>query len=455
MKQLKYRAMTMAAILMMAVNALAQEADNVIDEIIWVVGDEAILRSEVEAERKRMLYQGEKIDGDPYGLIPEQMAIQKLFLNQAILDSIEVSDEQVEAQVEQQINLYIQQAGSREKLEEYMEKSLNEIRQDWRTQSKNMNIMQEMQRHLTEDVAPTPSEVRHFYEKLPKDSIPFVATQVEVQIIALQPKISQQTIDAIKNRLRDFTHRVTSGESSFSMLAVMYSEDPGSAPLGGELGFKGRASFVPEFSAAAFQLTDPNKVSKIVETEFGYHIIQLIERRGDRANFRHILLTPKVSNKELAESRNVLDSVRMDIDSAKISFEEAARWVSSDKSTRNSQGLMTSERTGTARQFMDELPAEVARVVDKLKVGEVSRPFNMKDPKTGRDQVAIVRLKNRIEAHKATYYDDYQTLKELYHEELCNRIIEDFIREKQKETYVKIKPGWEKYEFKYPGWTSR
>ncbi|MDO4496460.1 MAG: peptidylprolyl isomerase [Bacteroidales bacterium] len=455
MKNLKYRAMAFVATLMTAVVGMAQEVDNVIDEIIWVVGDEAILRSEVEAERKRMLYQGEKMDGDPYGLIPEQMAIQKLFINQAILDSIEVSDEQVEQQVEQQLNLYIQQAGSKEKLEEYMEKTIPQIRQEWRTQSKNQMIVMEEQRFLTEDVAATPSEVRHFYERLPQDSIPYIATQVEVQIVALQPKISQQTIDGIKNRLRDFTQRVTSGESSFSMLAVMYSEDPGSAALGGELGFKGRGAFVPEFSAAAFQLTDPNKVSKIVETEFGYHIIQLIERRGDRANFRHILLTPKVSAKELSESRNVLDSVRMDIDSAKISFEEAARWISSDKNTRYSQGLMTSERTGTARQFMDELPAEVARVVANMKVGEVSMPFNMKDPKTNRDQVAIIKLKNRIEAHKATYYDDYQTIKDLYEESQREKIIENFIREKQKETYVRIKPGWEKYDFKYPGWTSK
>lgn len=454
MKNMKYRAISAFATLLMVVNAFAQDVDNVIDEIIWVVGDEAILRSEVESERKRMLYQGEKLDGDPYGLIPEQMAIQKLFLNQAILDSIEVSDEMVEQNVEAQINAYIQQAGSREKLEEYLEKSISDIRQEWRTQSKNQSIVAEMQRHLTQDVVTTPSEVRHFYEKLPSDSIPYIATQVEVQIIALQPKISQQTIDGIKNRLREFTQRVTSGESSFSMLAVMYSEDPGSAPLGGELGFKGRAAFVPEFSAAAFQLTDPNKVSKIVETEFGYHIIQLIERRGDRANFRHILLTPKVSSKELAESRNLLDSVRMDIDSAKVTFEDAVRWVSSDKTTRNSQGLMTSDK-GTARQFMDELPAEVARVIDKMKVGEVSKPFNMKDPKTGRDQVAIVKLKNRIEAHKATYYDDYQVLKDLYEDQLCERIIDNFIREKQRETYVKIKPGWEKYDFKYPGWTSR
>ncbi|MBQ0056622.1 MAG: peptidylprolyl isomerase [Bacteroidales bacterium] len=443
--------LTLSAMLCAGIS-LAQEADNVIDEVIWVVGDEAILRSEVEQERKRMLYQGQRIDGDPYAVIPEQMAIQKLFINQAITDSIEVTDEEVDRQVDMQINMFVQQIGSKEKLEEYLEKPMNEIRSEFRTNIKNQNIVQKMRMHLTEDVSPTPSEVRAYFEKLPSDSIPFIQTQVEVQIITLQPKIPQQVIDGIKNRLRDYTQRVVNGESEFSTLAILYSEDPGSAPLGGELGFKGRNAFVPEFSAAAFQLSDPKKVSKIVETEFGYHIIQLIERRGDRANFRHILLTPRVSSKELTEARGMLDTLKMELDSAKFTFEEAARHLSSDKSTRNSSGLMTSERTGTARQFMDELPSEVARVVSNMSVGEVSQPFSMKDPKTGRDQVAIVKLKNRIDGHKATYYEDYQTVKELYQTYLEEKIIDDFIRAKQKETYCRIKPGWEKYEFEYPGW---
>ena len=431
---------------------MAQEAENIIDEIIWVVGDEAILRSEVENERKRMLYQGEKIDGDPYGVIPEQMAIQKLFINQAIIDSIEVSDEQVEAQVDAQMNMFIAQIGSKEKLEEYLEKPISQLRSEWRTGIRNNGIMQQMQKKLVEDVTITPSEVRLYFERLPKDSIPFIETQVEVQIITLQPQVSKQQVDEIKNRLRDFTNRVNSGESEFSTLAILYSEDPGSAAMGGELGFKAKGAYVPEFSAAAFQLTEPGKVSKVVETEFGYHIIQLIERRGDRANFRHILLTPKVSAKELSDARARIDTLRMDLDSAKFTFEEAARYLSSDKNTRNSGGMMTSERSGAARMTMDELPAEVARVVARMEVGEISKPFVMKDSKTSRDQVAIVKLKRRIPGHKATYYDDYQTVKELYEQHLHQEIIENFIREKQKTTYVRIKPGWEKYDFKYPGW---
>ena len=431
---------------------MAQEAENIIDEIIWVVGDEAILRSEVENERKRMLYQGEKIDGDPYGVIPEQMAIQKLFINQAIIDSIEVSDDQVEAQVDAQMNMFIAQIGSKEKLEEYLEKPISQLRSEWRTGIRNNGIMQQMQQKLVEDVTITPSEVRLYYERLPKDSIPFIETQVEVQIITLQPQVSKQQVDEIKNRLRDFTNRVNSGESEFSTLAILYSEDPGSAAMGGELGFKAKGAYVPEFSAVAFQLTEPGKVSKVVETEFGYHIIQLIERRGDRANFRHILLTPKVSAKELTDARARMDTLRMDLDSAKFSFEEAARYLSSDKNTRNSGGMMTSERSGAARMTMDELPPEVARVVARMEVGEISKPFVMKDSKTSRDQVAIVKLKRRIPGHKATYYDDYQTMKEIYEQHLQQEIIENFIREKQKTTYVRIKPGWEKYDFKYPGW---
>ena len=444
--------MTLAVMLMGGLQLMAQEAENIIDEIIWVVGDEAILRSEVENERKRMLYQGEKIDGDPYGVIPEQMAIQKLFLNQAIIDSIEVSDDQVEAQVDAQMNMFIAQIGSKEKLEEYLEKPISQLRSEWRTGIRNNGIMQQMQQKLVEDVTITPSEVRLYFERLPKDSIPFIETQVEVQIITLQPQVSKQQVDEIKNRLRDFTNRVNTGESEFSTLAILYSEDPGSAAMGGELGFKAKGAYVPEFSAVAFQLTEPGKVSKVVETEFGYHIIQLIERRGDRANFRHILLTPKVRAKELTDARARMDTLRMDLDSAKFSFEEAARYLSSDKNTRNSGGMMTSERTGAARMTMDELPAEVARVVARMEVGEISKPFVMKDSKTSRDQVAIVKLKRRVPGHKATYYDDYQTVKEIYEQHLRQEIIEKFIRDKQKTTYVRIKPGWEKYDFKYPGW---
>lgn len=429
----------------------AQSSANVIDEVIWVVGDEAILRSEVESERKRMLYQGEKIDGDPYCVIPEQIAIQKLFLNQAILDSITVDDEMVNQQVDAQVNMYVAQIGSKAKLEEYMDKSIADIRSEMRTNIRNQSIMSQMRNKLTSDVAVTPAQVREFYKTLPSDSIPYIPTQVEVQIITLKPRIAQSTIDGIKARLRDYTQRIISGESQFSTLAILYSEDPGSAANGGELGFKSKASFVPEFSQAAFQLNDPKKVSKIVETEFGYHIIQLIERRGDRANFRHILLIPKVAEKELRDVRLAMDTLCVQLDSAKFTFEEAAQYLSHDKATRKNGGLMVGQG-GSSRMTMEELPAEVARQINTMKVGDISQPFVMKDSKTSRDIMAIVKLKSRTEGHKATYYDDYQVIKSLYEARLEEEIIENFIRQKQKETYVRIKEGWAKCEFKYPGW---
>ena len=430
--------------------AVAQNASNVLDEIVWIVGDEAILKSDVENQRMRMLYQGEKIEGDPYCAIPEQLAIQKLFLNQAELDSITVSDDQVEMQVDAQVNMYISQVGSKEKLEEYMGKSVADLRQEWRTSIKNQNMVAQVRRKLTEDISVTPAEVRRYFQGLSADSIPYVPTQVEVQIITLQPKVAQSTIDDIKSRLRDYTQRITSGQSQFSTLAILYSEDPGSAAQGGELGFQSRSSYVPEFANVAYQLTDPKKVSKIVETEFGYHIIQLIERRGDRANFRHILLTPKVSAEELREASMAMDTLRQQLDSAKITFEEAARYISSDKDTRNSGGLMNSETNGSRMQ-MDELPAEVARQVSTMKVGEISQPFTIKD-RSGRDKAAIVRLKSRIDGHKATFYDDYQVIKSLYEDHCMEQIVDDFIRRKQRETYVRIKEGWGQCEFKYPGW---
>jgi peptidyl-prolyl cis-trans isomerase SurA len=343
--------------------------------------------------------------------------------------------------------MYISQIGSKEKLEEYMGKSVPDIRQEWRTNIRNQNMVSQVRRKLTEDISVTPAEVRRYFQSLPADSIPFVPTQVEVQIITLQPKIEQATIDNIKSRLRDYTQRITSGQSQFSTLAILYSEDPGSAAQGGEMGFQSRSTFVPEFANVAFQLTDPKKVSKIVETEFGYHIIQLIERRGDRAN---ILLTPEVSDKALNEARLAMDTLKNELDSAKITFEEAARYLSSDKDTRNSGGLMKSEANGSRLQ-MEELPAEVARQINTMKVGDISKPFTMKD-RTGRDKVAIVRLKARYDGHKANFYEDYQVIKSLYEEHCEEQILDDFIRRKQRETYVRIKEGWNQCEFKYPGW---
>lgn len=428
--------------------------DNVIDEVVWVVGDEAILKSEVEEERKRAQYDGRRFDGDPYCVIPEELALQKLFLHQASIDSIEVADADVIRQVDAQINYYISQIGSKEKMEEYFQKPSVQIREDLRASMRDMMVMRKTQQSLMENVKVTPAEVRRYFKNLPEDSIPYVPTQVEVQILTQTPKIADEEVERVKSRLREFTERINAGETQFSTLALLYSEDKGSAAQGGETGFMGRGMLVPEYANVAFNLTDPKKVSKIVESEFGFHIIQLIEKRGDRVNTRHILLKPKVSEEELMASMSRLDSIADDIRHEKFSFDAAAMQLSSDKDTRQNKGLMPNPNTGTSKFEMQELPQEIARAVNTLKVGEISSPFIMVDKK-GKEVCAIVKLKSRVNGHKATLTEDFQTINELVLEKKRSEKLEKWIRDTQANTYIRINEKWRNCDFKYPGWIKR
>ncbi len=425
--------------------------DNVIDQVVWVVGDEAILKSEVEEARLNALYERRKIEGDPYCTIPEEIAIQKLFLNQAKIDSIEVTDAEVIQRVDAQLNWTIQQIGSEEKMEEYFNKTKTQIREQLRQNIRDGLIAQKMQQEIVGDIKLTPADVRNYYNQLPYDSIPYIPTTVEVQIITKEPKVPQKEIDDVKAKLREFTERITSGESSFSTLALLYSEDPGSRVRGGELGFMGRGQLLPEFANVAFNLQDPKKVSKIVETEYGYHIIQLIEKRGDRINCRHILMRPHVPAEAVDSALIGLDSIADNIRNAKYSFDQAAYYISDDKDTRLNNGLMPNPYDNTSRFEMQQLPQEVAREVDKLKVGEISDPFTMLDEK-GKEVCAIIKLKSKIEGHKATLSDDYQRMKALVTAKLGEEKIKEWIKEKLKTTYVRIDPEWRNCEFKYEGW---
>lgn len=430
--------------------------DNVIDEVVWVVGDDAILRSDVESQRLYMLNSGEKLDGDPYCVIPEQMAIQKLYLNQAKIDSVEVPEAQVIQSVEQWMNFVINQIGSKEKVEEYFNKKMPQIKEERTETIREQQIVQEMQRKLVGEIKLTPSEVRKYFNELPQDSLPNIPSTVEVQIITMEPKIPMEEVDAIKSRLREFTEQVTSGEREFSALARLYSEDPESAKRGGELGFTGKALLAPEFANVAFNLNDPKRVSQIVQTEFGYHIIQLIEKRGDRINCRHILLKPKVSDSELTKTLAKMDTLYNDLQANKFSFEEAATFLSADKDTRNNRGLMVNQNyesanNGTPKFEMQELPQEVGKVVYEMKVGEISKPFTMIN-KSQKEVVAIVKLKARTEAHKANLAEDYQALKAIVENKKKEELLNEWIKKQQKTTYVRISDGWKNCDFRYPGW---
>lgn len=431
--------------------------NNVIDEVVWVVGDEAILKSDVESERLNAQYEGRKFDGDPYCIIPEQLAIQKLFLHQAAIDSVEVSEQEVLAQVERRTNWLIDQIGSKEKLEEYYNKTSTQIREMLRENVRDGMTVQRMQQQIVGDIKIVPAEVRRFFKNLPQDSIPFIPTQVEVQIVTLEPKIPQEEIERVKKALRDYTDQVNKGDIAFSTLARLYSEDEASRRRGGELGFMGRGELVPEYANVAFNLQESGKVSKIVESEFGFHIIQLIEKRGDRINTRHILLKPRVEEEDLESSLLRLDSIAKDIRNEKFSFDEAATYISQDKDTRNNHGLMANPVSGTARFEMQDLAQvsqEVAKTVEGLKVGEVSDPFTMLNSK-GKEICAIVKLKARIDGHKATITEDYQRLKSIVQEKLGAEKLDKWIRDKQKHTYVRINENWVKCDFKYPGWVRK
>ena len=434
--------------LMTAMPLVAQ--DNVIDEVLWVVGDEAILKSDVEHARLYFMMQGQQMEGDPYCVIPEQLAIQKLFLHQAAIDSVEVTEQEVLNAVEDELSRRITQIGSKEKMEEYFGKTSTKIREELRETMRDRMVMERMQQTLFQDIKVTPSEVRRGYAQMKETDIPFVPTQVEVQIITQQPEIPIEEIERVKSELRDYTERINSGEAQFSTLAVFYSQDPESARRGGELDFYGRGEMVPEFSAVAFNLTDPNKVSKIVETEFGFHIIQLIEKRGDRIRARHILRKPEVPAESITAALQRLDSIAGDIREGKFTFEEAVA-LSADKNTRKNFGLMSNEMTLSSRFELQELPQEVAKVVYSMKVGEVSEPFVMIDRK-GKEVCAIVKLKSRIEGHKATPTDDFQVVKDVMVAKMKEQKLEEWIKGKQKTTYVRINGEWCDCEFQYPGW---
>lgn len=428
--------------------------NNVAEEVAWVVGDEPIYKSEIEEQYMQMQYERTPMNGNPYCTIPERLAIEKLFLHQAKIDTVKVQDAMVIQQADSRINYFIANLGSKEKVEEYFRKPLPELKESMIDLIRNQYTVQEVQKNLTKNVKPTPSDIRKYFSGLSVDSVPFIPRQVEVQIIKLHPLIPQQEIDDVKARLRDYANKVNSGESDFSTLAILYSED-GSSVYGGEIGFKGKADLVPEYASVAFNLSDPKKVSKIVETEYGYHIIQLIEKRGDRINTRHILLKPKVSDKDLTAAVNRLDSLRNDIRKKKFTFEEATQYVSQDKDTKNNKGVMVNPKTGTTKFEMSDLPQEVAKVVDKLDEDSISEPFIMIDSKTNREVVSLVKLTKRIEGHKANLADDYQTIKNMYEANKKASIIDEWIRKKQKETYIKIEDGWRNCEFKYDGWLKK
>ena len=440
-------------------------AQSVVDEVVWVVGDEAILKSDIEQMRLQAAQTGMRFKGNPDCAIPEHIAVQKLFLHQAAIDSIEVSESDISLGIDQQIEDWTQMAGSREKLEEYKRQTISQMRAQLHDDYRNQLMVQKMQQKLVEDIKVTPAEVRRYFKDIPQDSLPFVPTEVEVQIVTQTPRIEMAEINRVKDELREYTDRINRGETSFSTLARLYSED-GSARNGGELGYTSRGQWVPEFANVAFNLTDPKMVSKVVETEFGFHIIQLIDKRGDKVNVRHILRKPVVSDSSITASLARLDSIAADVRAGlppkairaqfteKWTFEDAVVFYSDDKDSRSNRGLMTNHpdrQTTTSRFRMQDLPQDVARVVDTMKVGEISKAFKMINEK-GKTVCAFVKLKSRTEGHKATITEDFQVMKNVVLNKLREEKIHNWVVGKIKATYVRLNDNYRDCDFEYQGW---
>ena len=429
---------------------------NVADEVVWMVGDEPILLSDIEYQKLVLRSEGHNIEGDLDCVIPERIAIQKLFLNQAKIDSVEANETQVNRMVEMWIQNAISQLGSKEKLEEYFNKKLSQIREEQAAQMRNEEIVRAMQQKIAQGVQVSPSEISSFYKGIPQDSLPFIPKTIEVQIIALQPQIPLAEIDRVKGVLRGYADDINEGKREFSTIARLYSEDKRTALQGGEYGFVGKVSLDPTFAAAVFNLSDKARVSPIIKTDEGYHIAQLIEKRGDLVNFRHILVRPVVDEAAIASATHRIDSIAKLISEDRLTFEQAAELYSEDKDTFNNGGLMIntsneSDFSGSSNFRYEDLPQDVAKVAYELKVGEVSKPFTMRTAK-GLEQVAIIRLKDVHNEHMANMNTDFRTIKELALSKKRSKIIDEWIRKKQKETHIHINDSYRNCAFQYPGW---
>lgn len=424
---------------------------NVVDKIVAIVGEEIILKSDIENAYLQEQGQGLISTSSDYRTeLLERQLVQKLLLAQAQIDSIMVTEEQVESAVEGQIQYFISNAGSQERLEAYFGKSLEEIKDDMRAPFRERLITEQMQQKIVENVRITPSEVRNYFKKLPKDSLPEMPDRYELQQIVLRPRISDAEKERIRERLRTYREQILNGEKTFNTLAVLYSEDPGSATRGGELGYIPRNQLDPAFSEAAFGLK-PGKISKIVESEFGFHIIQLIDRQGDKINVRHILLQPKIDEKEKEEALLRLDTIRQYITEDKMTFEEAAMYFSSDKQTRNNGGLVADPMTSEARIARANIPGEMAREINGLKVGEISQPF-ISHTERGQEEYKIVKIKAFYPHHLANLEDDWLNFELMLTNEKKMEKFKKWIKEKQKNTYIHIDEDYRNGKFMSDGW---
>lgn len=430
------------------ISSIAQQG-KVVDEIVAIVGKQTILLSEIENQVIQLRAQGYYSKKDIRCEVLESMLKQKLLVNQAILDSVEVSDAEVTSEMERRLNYFISQIGSEEKLEEFYGKSMRDIKTEFSEVIKDQILVQRMQQQLTKDINVTPQEVREYYNSLPKDSVPIINMEFELEQIAIYPQVKESEILRVKDQLRDFKTRIANGES-MATLAVLYSEDPGSATKGGELGFVGRADLVTEFSAVAFNLKE-GEVSKIVKTDYGYHIIQLIEKKGERINCRHILLKPKIGFEEKKYAQLKLDSVIQSISSKQFTFKEACWKYSEDENTKLNGGAVINPMTGNSRFEAPQLDPKTAYAIKNLNQGDISTPFETVD-ENGKTVYKVVRLKLKTEPHKADLKQDYQKIQDLTLNKKKDEFTDNWLKKQVKKTFIRLDDKYKSCDFENSAW---
>lgn len=430
-------------------NVVNAQEKVVVDQVIAIVGRQVVLQSDIETQVLQMRTQGYYSSGDVKCEVLEDMLYSKLLVNQAVLDSVDVSELEIMAETDRRLNYFVNQIGSEEKLEEYYKKSIADIKEDFRDVIKEQLLSQRMQQQASMGLKVTPQEVRSFYTNIPTDSLPIINTEFKIEQILVKPEIKEVEILRIKDKLREFKGRINTGDN-FATLAVLYSEDPGSAPKGGELGFVGRGDLVPEFSAVAFNL-DPGEVSKVVKTTYGYHIIQLIEVKGERINCRHILLKPRIAPEEKMNARQKLDTVRLAIINKELTFKNACWKHSEDEDTRLNGGVLVNPNTGNSHWDASQLEPRIAYAIKGLKVGEISEPFESEDA-NGKVVYKIVLLKEKTDPHPANLTDDYQRIQDLTLADKKTEFMDEWVAEKMKNTYLRIDEDFKRCTFDNPVW---
>jgi len=429
---------------------LSNAQDKVVDQIVAIVGSNPILKSDIESQAIQKQAEGQTSEGDLKCEILESLLEQKLLLAEAELDTnIVITDNQINQNMDRRMKYFIENIGSEKEVEKYFNKSINQLKSEMSEMIKEQLKTEQMQAKITKNVTTTPSEVRTYFRQLPKEKIPLIGSQMEYAQITILPVITEQEDMEVKSKLREFKRRVEAGEN-FATLAVLYSEDPGSARNGGEMDYVGRAQLDPAFATEAFNLK-VGAVSKVVRSEFGYHIIQLIDKRGEKIKCRHILIRPKIDPKELEKAKGRVDSLVSFIQKKTVSWEQAAYLYSSDKNTRNNGGLVTSQKSGSSKFQMEELDPDVSKLITTLKVGEVAQPFLGLDDKQ-RQVYKVIKLLSKTNAHPANLQEDYQHLSEIYLEKKKEDTYREWIAKQQAKTYIHVDDLYSNCNFKLKSW---